>query len=127
MMTHKKNRPVFLDLRHIRLPVVAALSIVHRITGVAMCLVLPFVIYLLGLSLRDEQGYAQALAILDSPVIHFLAVLLSWALSHHFLAGIRFLLVDMEIGIERDTARRSAWLINAAGLIVPVSLAVALL
>lgn len=124
MMTDKKNRPVFLDLRRIRLPVVAVLSIAHRITGVAMCLAIPFVIYVLGLSLRDEQGYAQALAILDSPIIRVLAVFLSWALSHHFLAGIRFLLIDMDIGVERDAARRSARLVNVAGLIVPVLLAV---
>lgn len=124
MMTDKKNRPIFLDLRRIRLPVVAVLSIAHRITGVAMCLAIPFVIYVLGLSLRDEQGYAQALAILDKPIIRVLAVFLSWALLHHFLAGIRFLLIDMEIGIEPDAARRSARLVNAAGLIVPVLLAV---
>lgn len=124
MMTDKKNRPVFLDLRRIRLPVVAVLSIAHRITGVAMCLAIPFIIYLLGLSLRDAQGYAQALAILDNPIIRVLAVFLSWALLHHFLAGIRFLLIDMEIGIEPDAARRSARLVNAAGLIVPVLLAV---
>ncbi|MDX1251932.1 MAG: succinate dehydrogenase, cytochrome b556 subunit [Gammaproteobacteria bacterium] len=126
-MTDKKNRPVFLDLRRIRLPVVAVLSIAHRITGVAMCLSIPFVIYLLGLSLRDAQGYAQALAILDSPPVRFLVVTLSWALSHHFLAGIRFLLIDMEIGVERDVARRSARLVNVAGLIVPVLLALVLL
>lgn len=124
MMTDKKNRPVFLDLRRIRLPVVAVLSIAHRITGVAMCFAIPFVIYVLGLSLRDAQGYEQALAILDSPIIRVLAVFLSWALSHHFLAGIRFLLIDMEIGVEPDAARRSARLVNAAGLIVPVLLAV---
>lgn len=106
---------------------VAVLSIAHRITGVAMCLAIPFVIYLLGLSLRDAQGYAQALAILDSPPVRFLAVILSWALSHHFLAGIRFLLIDMEIGVERDAARRSARLVNVAGLIVPVLLALVLL
>ncbi len=116
----KKPRPVFMNLLQIRMPVVAVLSFAHRVSGVMMCVLIPFLIYLLDLSLRNAQGYAQVLEILRHPVIKFMAVLVVWGLSHHMLAGIRFLLIDADIGVERDSARRSAWIINLGGLIVPI-------
>ena len=117
---NKKSRPVFMNLLQIRMPVVAVLSVAHRISGVMMCMLIPFLIYALDLSLRNEQGYAQVLEILRHPFVKFMAVLVVWALSHHMLAGIRFLLIDADIGVERSSARRSAWIINLGGLIVPI-------
>ena len=117
---NKKSRPIFLNLLQIRMPVVAVLSFAHRVSGVMMCVLIPFSIYLLDLSLRNEQGYGQALEILRHPFVKFMAVLMVWGLSHHMLAGIRFLLIDADIGVERDSARRSAWIINVGGLIVPI-------
>lgn len=116
-----------MDLLRIRMPVVAVLSFAHRVTGGMLCLLIPFVIYLLDLSLRDAQGYAEALAILASPAVKFMAVLLLWGFAHHLLAGIRFLLIDADIGVERDSARRSAWVVNVGGLIVPIIALVVLL
>ena len=117
---NKKNRPIFMNLLQIRMPVVAVLSFAHRVSGVMMCVLIPFLIYLLDLSLRNEQGYAQALEILRHPFVKFMAVLMVWGLAHHMLAGIRFLLIDADIGVERDSARRSAWIINVGGLSVPI-------
>lgn len=117
---NNKNRPIFMNLLKIRMPVVAVLSFAHRVTGVLMCLLIPLVIYLLDLSLRNEQGYAQALEILRHPFVKFMTVFILWGLAHHMLAGIRFLLIDADIGVERDSARRSAWIINLGGLMVPV-------
>ena len=117
---NKKSRPVFMNLLQIRMPVVAVLSFAHRVSGVLMCVLIPVLIYLFDLSLRSAQGYAQALEILRHPVVKFMAVLVVWGLMHHLLAGIRFLLIDADIGVERDSARRSAWIINAGGLIVPL-------
>lgn len=117
---NKKSRPIFMNLLQIRMPVVAVLSFAHRVSGVMMCVLIPFLIYLLDLSLRNEQGYAQVLEILRHPVVKFMAVLVVWGLAHHMLAGIRFLLIDADIGVERDSARRSAWIINVGGLLVPI-------
>ncbi len=126
-MAKNIKRPIFMDLLRIRMPVVAVLSFAHRVTGVMLCLLIPFLIYLLDLSLRDAQGYAEALTILASPPVKFMAVILLWGFSHHLLAGIRFLLIDADIGVERDSARRSAWIINIGGLIVPIIALVVLL
>ena len=119
-MVKNIKRPIFMDLLRIRMPVVAVLSFAHRVAGMMLCLLIPFVIYLLDLSLRNAQGYAEALAILASPPVKFVAVMLLWGFSHHLLAGIRFLLIDADIGVERDSARLSSWFINVGGLIVPV-------
>ena len=50
--------------------------------------------------------------------IYICALVLAWALLHHLLAGIRFLLLDLEIGIEREQARVSAWLVNIGAPLV---------
>ena len=56
-MPHNNNRPVFLDLARIRLPITAIISIAHRMTGIVLFLSIPFAIYLLGLSLSSQQQY----------------------------------------------------------------------
>jgi len=47
-----------------------------------------------------------------------LMLVLVWALSHHLLAGLRHLLLDMEVGIEKSRARASAWVVNIGALLV---------
>ncbi|MEK7322187.1 MAG: succinate dehydrogenase, cytochrome b556 subunit [Pseudomonadota bacterium] len=116
-MPNKNDRPVFLDLRRIHLPVNALVSIAHRISGLLLFLAIPLVILLLSLSLRDEDGYVQARALLDGGAMKLLALLVLWALAHHVLAGLRFLLIDLGVGVDRDSSRRSAWLVNIASAI----------
>ncbi|NOX75947.1 MAG: succinate dehydrogenase, cytochrome b556 subunit [Gammaproteobacteria bacterium] len=121
-MNHSTDRPVFLNLLRIRQSAMALLSIFHRISGILMVLALPALVYLLGLSLRDAQGFAQAVNLLQHPVARFVLLLLGWALAHHMLAGIRFMLLDVDVGITRAAARNSAWLVLLVGLAVLVSL-----
>lgn len=109
-------RPVFLNLLRIRMPVTAVLSILHRASGVLMVLATPVLIYLFGLSLHDPQGYVRAQAVLANPLAKAAGLLLIWALSHHLLAGIRFLLIDVDLGVGIGPARRSAWWVNVAAL-----------
>ena len=116
-MPNKNERPVYLDLTRIRMPVNAVVSIVHRLSGVLLFLFIPLVIYVLGLSLRDEAGYARTLALLDSGLMKLLAVLVVWALAHHLFAGVRFLLIDLGLAVDRESSRRSAWIVNIAGAV----------
>lgn len=111
-MPNKNDRPVFLDLTRIHMPVNALVSIAHRLSGLLLFLAIPLVIFILSLSLRDENGYAQARALLDGGAMKLLALLVCWALAHHLLAGLRFLLIDLGVGVDRDSSRRSAWLVN---------------
>jgi len=122
-MSATDNRPVFLNLLRIRQPVTAVVSIFHRISGVLMILSLPALVYLLNLSLVDKAGFALVTGLLASPVIKIFAVLLSWALTHHILAGIRFILLDFDVAIERNMARRAAWLVNICAIAISIVVA----
>lgn len=115
-MTIKTTAPVFLNLFRIRFPVGAVTSIGHRVSGICLFLSLPFWIYLLELSLAGAEGYAQALAILHSPWFRGALVVAAWTFFHHLFSGVRFLLLDAGAGRELRVARRSAWLVNLAGL-----------
>jgi len=108
------KRPVYLNLLKIRLPLTGIVSFAHRITGVILFLALPFVVYLLGLSIDSQESFDNARQILNQPIMLFVQVLLLWSIAHHFFAGIRFLLIDAEIGVEKSQARLGAWLVLLA-------------
>lgn len=124
---NSKPRPVYLNLLRIRQPVTALASIGHRISGVLIFLSLPFVIWMFDRSLASAEGYAQVSALLQMPLIKILSLLLAWALAHHLLAGIRFLLLDIDVGIELNKARMGAWLVNAGGLVAVLLAAVVII
>jgi len=110
-------RPVNLNLLKIRQPITAIVSIGHRISGVLLFLSIPFIIWMLERSLQGPQGFAYVSALFDNSWIKILTLLLAWSAAHHFFAGIRFLLIDIEIGIDLATARTSAMVVNVLGVI----------
>jgi succinate dehydrogenase / fumarate reductase cytochrome b subunit len=116
-MQETKPRPVFLNLFKIRLPIAGIMSIIHRVTGVVMVLAIPLLIYLLDLSLRGPEGFANAKGLFASSFIKLVLFLFLWGLMHHFLAGIRYLLIDIDIGVEKPLFRQTAW---AVTLVAPV-------
>ena len=120
MATPRSRRPVFLDLTKIRMPVGALTSIGHRISGVVLTIGVPVVVYLLALSLEDEQSFARVSSLLRLVPVRAALVILVWALSHHVLAGVRHLLSDFDIGSPLRSARRSAWLVNLGGVALAV-------
>lgn len=80
----------------------------------------PFAVYLRDLSLGDPQRYAEAGCLLESLPVKGSLALFAWALAHHALAGVRHLLMDIDAGSSFAVARRSAWVVNVAGLAVAV-------
>lgn len=113
-----KSRPKHLNLFKIRFPVTAVASILHRISGTLMFLFTPFAVYYFALSLQNPPGFAAAVAWLDSGIMQLVLMLMIWSLIHHLLMGIRFLLVDFDIGIELSTARMSAMSITVAAVVI---------
>ena len=111
-MTDK--RPVYLNLLKIRLPLPGIISFAHRITGVLLFLAIPLAVYLLDLSVQSEESFNQARQLLGHPLMVILQIVLLWSLAHHFFAGIRFLLIDADIGVEKSQARLSSWLVLIA-------------
>ena len=120
----KKVRPKFLSppaiLFQIRMPLPAWVSILHRVSGAL--LVFPFaawLLYLLDASLASEQAFARIKDYyLQLPVVKAAALLFIWALCHHFCAGIRFLLLDVHIGVELPAARYTSAVVIVAGLLL---------
>jgi succinate dehydrogenase / fumarate reductase cytochrome b subunit len=104
-----KQRPVYLDLTQIRLPLPGIVSILHRISGALLFLVgIPFLLWALAASLESEESFAELRAAFAHPIWKLVLIGFLWAYLHHFFAGIRFLLLDLLQGIELQSARRSS-------------------
>lgn len=117
----KKTRPKYLSLSallfEIRLPVPGWVSILHRISGAL--LFFPFtawLLYMLDASLVSETGFQQVTSYLALPVVKLGLLVLVWSYCHHFCAGIRYLLLDLNKGIELHTARLTSVLVLLASL-----------
>jgi succinate dehydrogenase / fumarate reductase cytochrome b subunit len=112
LMQQQHQRPKFLNLFQIRLPVTGITSILHRVSGVLLFLAIPTLIYMLNISLEGQVEFDHIAHWAQQPLMKFVMTLLAWALWHHLLAGIRYLLADIAIGLSLAPARRSAWLVN---------------
>lgn len=114
----KDKRPVYLNLFKISLPIAGVVSLAHRASGIVLFMTIPFAVYLLDISVISSDGFSEVMAILQHPLVLLLEVLLVWALAHHFFAGIRFLLIDADIGVDMPQAKFGAWMVVFAELIV---------
>ncbi|UOP05110.2 succinate dehydrogenase, cytochrome b556 subunit [Conchiformibius kuhniae] len=120
MQTEKEmrtKRPVFLDLRILTksLPIPGIVSILHRVTGVVLFLLLPVLLALLGGSLSSGETFETYKAWADNFLFKLILWGVLWAFMHHLLAGVRFLLLDAHIGTDLHTARKSARIVLIAG------------
>ncbi|HEC30125.1 MAG TPA: succinate dehydrogenase, cytochrome b556 subunit [Gammaproteobacteria bacterium] len=118
-MYSKSRRPVFLNLLKIKLPPMAIASILHRIAGVLIILSLPFLIYLFDLSLQNETSFNDVIVITSNIIVRVYLYLLLWAISHHFVAGIRYFLVDLDLIAGRCAARVTSGIVIVAGILIP--------
>lgn len=117
-----KPRPVFLEIPNIRLPIPGIVSILHRISGVGLFIMLPVLLYLLSGTLSRESAFETYRAIVSNPLVKLILIGVLWAYLHHFLAGIRFLFLDAHKGLELNIARNTAKLVFAAALVLTVIL-----
>ncbi len=111
------KRPKHLNLVKIKMPVSAVVSILHRVSGIILFLSIPYVVWLFSTSVRSVYGYTEALTILNSGYGKLASILLLWAITHHFYAGLRFLILDLDIGISREATLKVAWLVQILVLI----------
>lgn len=111
-----KPRPKFLNLAEIKLPVPGFASILHRVSGAGLFLMLPLLIWLLDLSLRSADSFQSLTAVTGNPLVKLILIGLLWAFLHHFCMGIRLLLIDIHVGVEKAAARASAKAVFAVSL-----------
>ncbi|MBK8119184.1 MAG: succinate dehydrogenase, cytochrome b556 subunit [Sulfuritalea sp.] len=104
-----KPRPKYLALHEIRLPLAGYASILHRVSGAGLFLMLPLLIWLLQLSLGSGHENAALFSTVTGNILVKLILLgLLWAFLHHFCMGIRILLIDIHVGVEKQQAHTSA-------------------
>ncbi|MER2512229.1 MAG: succinate dehydrogenase, cytochrome b556 subunit [Nitrosomonas ureae] len=111
-----KKRPKNLDLTTIQLPLPGKVSILHRVSGAGLFLFLPVILWLFSASLTSAETFATFKSVFASLPAKFIMAGLIWAFVHHACAGIRFLLLDMHIGIEKEEARKSAAVVLAVSI-----------
>ena len=118
MSAAPKTRPKYYDLNLAHLPPPGLVSIFHRISGALLFFpILPIALYILHVTLGSQEGYARWSALFHRPGVKLIVIGASWAYAHHFFAGLRYLLLDLHIGIEKVPARSSARIVLALGLV----------
>jgi succinate dehydrogenase / fumarate reductase cytochrome b subunit len=113
-----KPRPKYYDLNLAHLPPPGLVSIFHRVSGALLFFpILPLALYCLNAALGSEEGYARWREYFGHPVAKLALVGAIWFYAHHFFAGVRYLLLDVHIGIDKAPARVSALAVLALGLL----------
>lgn len=123
--TASKPRPQFrnihvTDLMRYRLPMAGKVSIMHRISGAALFLALPLLIALFSMSFSSEAGFASMSTVTGHPLMKLILLGLIWGYLHHFCAGIRYLVLDLHIGIDKESAAKSASAVLGVSLALTV-------
>lgn len=119
-----KKRPVNLDLGSLKFPPMAIASILHRVSGVVLFLLLPVMLYILGKTLQSAEGFTQTTIMLASPYYKLVLWAFSAALIYHVIAGIRHLLMDMGFGEHLKTGRISANFVIIISVILTIFLGI---
>jgi succinate dehydrogenase / fumarate reductase cytochrome b subunit len=110
-----RNINAFTDLPTYRLPPAGWVSILHRISGALMFLLLPFIIWMFDMSVSSEISFAKfkfafnvGLGFVPGWLMKLLALALIWAYLHHLIAGIRHLYMDVQHAVSKEFGRSSA-------------------
>lgn len=91
-----------------KLPPPGMVSILHRVSGALLFLALPLLLWLFELSLMSELSFARLVEVGSHWFVKLVLLVLLWAFLHHLIAGIRYLLLDLHVGVEKSAARTSA-------------------
>lgn len=119
-----EGRPKNLNLFTIRLPINALVSILHRATGCILFLLIPLLLGLYQFSLYSEIGYQTVMNVLGYPLVKLLLLGLTWVFTHHFLAGIRHLVMDIHFLTSLMKARLTSRCVLVMDFLVTLFVAV---
>ena len=127
-----KTRPGtmrLIDAVKYRLPVAALVSILHRVSGAIMFVLLPFVIWMFDVSVTSEISFERFTSVFSAGVgflpgwlVKIVALGLIWAYLHHFIAGVRHLWMDMTHSVTKAQGHSSAVITLIASLVLTVVL-----
>jgi succinate dehydrogenase / fumarate reductase cytochrome b subunit len=129
-----KQRPEFrnihvTDLRNYRLPPAGIVSILHRISGAILFVLLPFVVWLFDTSVSSEVSFESFRAAFDSGIgfvpgvlVKIVTLGLMWAYLVHFCAGVRHLIMDATHRVSKEQGKSSAMLTLSISTVLTVLL-----
>ena len=104
----KDKRPVNLDLGSLKFPPMAIASILHRVSGLVMFILLPVMLCYLSMTLTSETSFNDIAAYFENPWRKLLLWAFCSAWVYHVMAGIRHILMDIGLGESLEAGRRSA-------------------
>ena len=114
----KDKRPVNLDLTQFSFPLPALTSIVHRVTGVILFVGVAILMYILELSLSNEDGFNSVKECLDGVFVKLIIWGVVSALLYHLVAGIKHLLMDFGIGETLEGGEFGAKVVIAVSVVL---------
>ena len=125
-----RNINAFTDLTTYRLPPAGIVSILHRVSGVLMFLLLPFIIWMFDTSLSSDYSFAKFKAAFNVGIgfapgwfFKLVALALIWAYLHHFIAGLRHLWMDVShSAVNKEFGNTSAIFTLGASIILTLAL-----
>jgi succinate dehydrogenase / fumarate reductase, cytochrome b subunit len=120
----RDKRPVNLNLMTMAFPLPAIVSILHRISGVILFLLIPTFLILLSCSLQDAYGFYHIVDFLNHPLAKLVLFATFLALFYHLIAGIRHLFMDFHCGDSLAGGRIGAKLVIAATIIFAIFLGI---
>lgn len=118
-----------IDAAQYRLPLAGYVSILHRISGLIMFVLLPFIVWMFDKSITSEISYESftnafvaGIGFVPAWFVKLAALGLIWSYLHHFIAGVRHLWMDMTHSVSLQQGRSSAVFTLAASLLLTVLL-----
>ena len=122
-----RNINAFKDLTTYRMTAAAWTSILHRASGAVMFLLLPLVIWFFDTSVSSEvsferftSAFSSGLGIVPGWLLKLVSLGLIWGYLHHFCAGIRYLALDLHLGNDKESAKKSAGMVFGVSLALTV-------
>ena len=127
-----KQRPGtmrLVDAVKYRLPLAGVVSILHRVSGGLMFVLLPLIIWWFDTSVTSEMSYERfssafgvGIGFVPGFIFKLLALALIWAFLHHFIAGLRHLWMDATHSVTKEFGRHSAVVTLGLSLLLTVAL-----
>jgi succinate dehydrogenase / fumarate reductase cytochrome b subunit len=114
----KKKRPLWYNLSLLNLPLPGLVSILHRISGAALFLLLLWLLYLLDGSLASAERFEAVRHTVSQPLAKVVLLGLLWSFLHHLCAGIRYLFLDIHTGVDLASARATSGVVLAVSLVL---------
>lgn len=128
------TRPVYRNihvtqLASYRLPLAGIVSILHRVSGALLFLLLPFIIWMFDTSVSSEvsfesftSAFIAGIGVAPGWFVKLVVLALIWAYLHHFIAGVRHLYMDVTHSVTKEFGRSSALVTLALSVLLTVLL-----